>query len=570
MTAATFDHRTQKSADGRRDLLVGSIVVCVAVAWFFWDALLLRGAFFVQDVMVQNVPFRHHLHAALAQGHLPVWVPQINAGFPLLAEGQVGALYPPNLALALLLSPWQAVNWSVVLHLMLAAASMVALLGRWQVGLAGRITGGLTYGLSGYLVVRAMSPNYLAVAAWLPLLFCFVDASLMEGRRRWLVWAALVVALQLLAGHPQATAYGMAAVLLFTALRTRRGRFISRMARVGLGVAGGGLWLAAGQILPTLELTTRSARAEGLTYERFVQMSMAPERLITLLLPSVLGNSATGTYWGETADFFIQMCPYLGVLALPMIALALTERAQPGGLSGEEAYAKGTLKLREEDRAFIRDLYDGELIRLDKALSMLVSSWSSGGRKAGIVAVTSDHGEYLGEHGQIGHGFSVFGEVTRVPMVIAAPGRLPAGLQVSTPVQLSDLYSTLLDLSGVAPGAVGSLRGVVSGEPREGPIQSAAWPMAEWARNVGGRFTLGHRLYREGRHALVVDTEGRGELYDLAEDPGMLQDRAAKDPERLVKMLAAARGAFPETATAGRVQVPDEALRQLKALGYVE
>jgi arylsulfatase A-like enzyme len=336
---------------------------------------------------------------------------------------------------------------------------------------------------------------------------------------------------------------------------------------------------------PALGLTRGFDRAEWLKRDRTVVKEAAAEMVakgdkpLFLVVNLMAAHSpytvAPEVPWSAThRRFFIPettppwVVPYKLDRRPP--ALALTERAQPGGLSGEEAYAKGTLKLREEDRAFIRDLYDGELIRLDKALSMLVSSWSSGGRKAGIVAVTSDHGEYLGEHGQIGHGFSVFGEVTRVPMVIAAPGRLPAGLQVSTPVQLSDLYSTLLDLSGVAPGAVGSLRGVVSGEPREGPIQSAAWPMAEWARNVGGRFTLGHRLYREGRHALVVDTEGRGELYDLAEDPGMLQDRAAKDPERLVKMLAAARGAFPETATAGRVQVPDEALRQLKALGYVE
>ncbi|MBT3344906.1 MAG: YfhO family protein [Gemmatimonadetes bacterium] len=306
--------------------LVAAGILCAAVAWFFWDAFLLRGAFFVQDVMVQNVPFRHHLHEALAQGRLPVWVPEINAGFPLLAEGQVGALYPPNILLAFLLSPWQAVNWSVILHLMLAAVTMVALLRRWQVGLAGCITGGLTYGLSGYLVVRAMSPNYLAVAAWLPLLFCLIDTALTTGRRRPLVWAALVVSLQLLAGHPQATAYGVAAVALFSALRTRRGGLPTRVAWVGFGAAGGGLWLAAAQILPTLELTTRSARSDGLSYERFVQMSMAPERLVTLLLPSLLGNSASGTYWGDKADFFIQMCPYLGVLALPMIALALFER----------------------------------------------------------------------------------------------------------------------------------------------------------------------------------------------------------------------------------------------------
>jgi arylsulfatase A-like enzyme len=251
-------------------------------------------------------------------------------------------------------------------------------------------------------------------------------------------------------------------------------------------------------------------------------------------------------------------------------ALALTERRAVGGLTGEEAYAKGELKLRPEDLSFIRDLYDGELIRLDKALALLVAGWTGSGRTRDIVAVTSDHGEYLGEHGQIGHGLTVFPEVTHVPMVIAAPGRLPAGTTVATPVQLSDLYGTLLDLSGVAPGEPGSLRGVIEGEVRPGPIQAAAWPMAEWAGHVGGRFKLGHRLYREGKHVLMTDTSGGAGLYELSEDPGMVRDRSAQDPTRLERMRAASADAFPESVSAGQVQVPDEALRQLQALGYME
>jgi len=272
----------------------------------------------------------------------------------------------------------------------------------------------------------------------------------------------------------------------------------------------------------------------------------------------ILGPEASATW----------VAPYK--LARTPPALALTERATPDGMTGEEAYAKGTLKLQEADKRFIRDLYDGELIRLDKALALMVNAWTNSGRTTDIVAVTSDHGEYLGEHGQIGHGFTVFGEVTRIPMVIAAPGRLPADLQVATPVQLSDLYGTLLDLSGVEPGAKGSLRGVVQGQPRPGPIRSAAWPMAEWAGHVGGRFALGHRLYREGTQALIQDTAGGATLYDLREDPGMLHDLSAQDPAGLSQLKAAAADAFPETASAGRVQVPDEALRQLRALGYVE
>ncbi len=333
---------------------------------------------------------------------------------------------------------------------------------------------------------------------------------------------------------------------------------------------------------PALGLTRGFDRAEWLKRDPTVveaataELQAKGDKPLFLVVNLMAAHSpytvAPEVPWSAThRRFFIKettppwMVPYKLDRSPP--ALALTERVRPGGMTGEEAYAKGTLQLREEDLGFIRDLYDGELIRVDKALSMLVDSWTSSGRTEGIVAVTSDHGEYLGEHGQIGHGFTVFSEVTHVPLVIAAPGRLPAGTRVGTPVQLSDVYGTLLDLAGVEPAARGSLRPVVAGQPRPGPIQSAAWPMAEWAAHVGGRFVRGHRLYREGKHALIMDTEGDAKLYKMK---GPQIGAELTDPARLEDMKQRAMVAFPETASGGRVQVPDEALRQLKALGYVE
>ena len=247
-------------------------------------------------------------------------------------------------------------------------------------------------------------------------------------------------------------------------------------------------------------------------------------------------------------------------------ALALGQRPAPDQLTGEEAYAKGTLELTEYDLRFIQDLYDGELVRLDRAMVDMIGAWNRSGRGAGIVAVTSDHGEYLGEHGLIGHGVRVFDEVTHVPLVIAAPGRLAQGLAVHTPVQLRDVYPTLLDLSGIEEGAEGSLVPITNGEPRPGPILSRAWPMPVFARNVGGEYVRGHRLYREGSKALVVDDAGQAALYSMASDRSM----SVALEEDLSPWLKKAATAFPETKVSGSVTVPDEALQQLKALGYME
>ncbi len=74
--------------------------------------------------------------------------------------------------------------------------------------------------------------------------------------------------------------------------------------------------VAAVQILPTVELVQLSGRSEGLGFEEFAKMSLPPERLIAFLVPNAFGNPSTGTYWGREAGFFIQLCPYFGVLPL--------------------------------------------------------------------------------------------------------------------------------------------------------------------------------------------------------------------------------------------------------------
>jgi arylsulfatase A-like enzyme len=65
-----------------------------------------------------------------------------------------------------------------------------------------------------------------------------------------------------------------------------------------------------------------------------------------------------------------------------------------------------------------------------------------------LLAYISDHGEFLGEHGRWDHEPPGFAPVIRVPMAIAFPGRIPAGVRVAAPVQLIDVFPTVLELAG--------------------------------------------------------------------------------------------------------------------------
>lgn len=190
-------------------------------------------------------------------------------------------------------------------------------------------------------------------------------------------------------------------------------------------------------------------------------------------------------------------------------ALDLVTRTAPGRRTGEESFARDTLKLSEFDLEFIRDLYDGELVNLDRSLGELVAAWNRSERGSGILAVTSTSGTMLGEGGVLGDGVRLTATSNRVPLVIAAPGRLDAGVDVYTPVQMRELHPTLLDLAGVVENPSGSLVPVVGGQARTEAIQAAVWTNPDYAVRVGGRFASGQHLYREGGEFVVQEGDTR-------------------------------------------------------------
>ena len=95
--------------------------------------------------------------------------------------------------------------------------------------------------------------------------------------------------------------------------------------------------------------------------------------------------------------------------------------------------------------------YDGEIAAVDAQVARLLSYLDERGLAGDtIVAVAADHGEALGEHGELTHGLLLFEPTLRVPLLLRAPGRLPGGVVVGEPVGLADLAPTLAGLAGVS------------------------------------------------------------------------------------------------------------------------
>ena len=72
---------------------------------------------------------------------------------------------------------------------------------------------------------------------------------------------------------------------------------------------------------------------------------------------------------------------------------------------------------------------------------------ASGIRDNTIVVFFSDHGWHLGEKGITGKN-TLWERSTRVPLIFAGPG-IKAGVKSTSPVELLDLYPTLIEFSGL-------------------------------------------------------------------------------------------------------------------------
>ncbi len=239
------------------------------------------------------------------------------------------------------------------------------------------------------------------------------------------------------------------------------------------------------------------------------------------------------------------------------------------GLPIDVALAAGTTVLSADELAVLRDLYDGELVRLDHALKALVEAWNARGEN-GVIVVTSDHGEALGERNLLGHGTTVWPEMLRVPLVVAAPGRWAGGQAVEQPVALEEVFDAVLAFAGLEPESASTLHRARLGKPRQTPIQAAVRPPPYWGRNVGPAFAGQWTLYRDGEWTLLTQGDGTRLLFH-ASDKAMAQDRSASDPAVLERLTESAATAFTESPTtaAGPIPLEEDVVESLRALGYV-
>ncbi len=314
----------------KRPVPAALAIIIGLTLFFFWKILLTNLILSGVDVFLYFYPYKAYVTQALRQGQLPLWNPHLFMGAPLMANSQVGLFYPPNWFFIGLSVPKQ-VAWSIGLHVALAGLFMLAF-ARQSLGLGwpAALLAAVLFAFGGYLGAQVEHINQLQAAAWLPLLFLLYDISL--RRPRWLLLLAPAIALVLLAGHTQTafiSLFGLGLYGLWQAIGESANwqmakkppirPFVHSLIHHLWPLAAAALLaaaLAAIQLLPTAELSARSIRSQGLTFQEVVSFSLNPTMLHYSLLPP-LGLDLTQIL-GEA---FSEWVAYLGVSGLILALL---------------------------------------------------------------------------------------------------------------------------------------------------------------------------------------------------------------------------------------------------------
>ena len=210
--------------------------------------------------------------------------------------------------------------------------------------------------------------------------------------------------------------------------------------------------------------------------------------------------------------------------------------------------------------------YQAEVAWTDAALGPLFDRLASLPRKT-LVIVTADHGEGLGDHGEMTHGLFAYESTLKVPLIIAEINpkatALPKGRVVSAPVRHIDLLPTVLDGLAIAadtslPGS--SLRSLISGT--SGPDRPA------YFEAMTGLLTRGWAPLRGvlagGDKFIDLPVP---ELYRLTDDAGEQRNQATINTARVVQ-LTNTLGTFDRNLPGLPQRESSQVSEQLRALGY--
>jgi hypothetical protein len=304
-------------ASHRMNRLAAPAAIAACVIVFYWVPMTSPSASIQGDAADVYYPMQRYLSDRFSPRQFPFWTPYVLSGYPLLANPEVGAWYPPNWPFLLAGITPRSIQLELALNALLACLGAYLLISSHVENRMAAILGAFAYGFSGFFASHASQVSLFAAAAMFPWLLVAYRRAIDMAPVRYTAFGGLVGAALILAGSGQAAVYSFLGLGLYAFgdwWRERQG-WLRNVAIIGFMLAGA-LACAAIQLLPARELAGESSRAAGSS--TIVEGFLHPGSLMTLVAPDWLG-AISGGIQGPSGAAQFYFCAGLLVLPLALI-----------------------------------------------------------------------------------------------------------------------------------------------------------------------------------------------------------------------------------------------------------
>jgi len=251
---------------------------------------------------------------------IPMWAPELQFGFPLVAISHLGFFYPLHLILRFFFPGVITLNISLALHILLACLGTYLFLKQEKFSKCASAFGTLIFVGTGFFVGRLYLTNVILPFAWIPINLWFLGRWLQKKTYRSLLALGVGVALQVLLGQPQAALIGAIALSLYAIahLLTDFKRTFVRVPPIILPAIISVL-LCLTQLQPTLSIVRFSDRVDAMLPKELYEFSLPFSHLVSWIFPHAFGYHEK--YIGAKNE--TELSSWLGITVLTILALGI-------------------------------------------------------------------------------------------------------------------------------------------------------------------------------------------------------------------------------------------------------
>ncbi|MFH1187715.1 MAG: hypothetical protein V1688_02515, partial [bacterium] len=346
------------------------IILAILTCLYFFNIIISKN-FLWEDFPVFYFPLKSYVFNSLKQGQIPLWNPNLNLGYPIIADTTAAIFYPLNwlavpFASGNIQKDYLIIELWTIFHLFLAGVFMYylvdyltqentktrkhennetqkqeneklnippfhkeGLLGGfgWDVINPAALFAAIAFMFSGFFIGHLKHVAQITTACWLPLIFLFLYKSFKEKKYSYAIYAGIFWGVSVLSGHLQIVyhfSFFLGLFILweiiynFAERKNYKKIIVCSLAAIIIAIS-----LSSVQILPFLEFLKTSTRNE--VSQGFASsFSLKPsEFIINLFFPHAFGGFKPNSLYFGYGGAFWETAVYVGILTLIFILIAI-------------------------------------------------------------------------------------------------------------------------------------------------------------------------------------------------------------------------------------------------------